>query len=149
MSEQVYGSLREKIAAESAARRARYAQFEEVFNEANRAGFAAGEAMTPRAMIVSEHVNPLDDTSAVKRQWHASEGACGFASVKIRPGNGSFAKWLVKNGHARKGYYGGVEINISAHGQSIERKEAHARKMAEVLKAKLGLEFCFADSRLD
>ena len=45
-----YGSLREKIAAESKARKARYAEFEAVFNEANRAGFAAAEAMTPAAM---------------------------------------------------------------------------------------------------
>ena len=45
--------------------------------------------------------------------WHAPEGVCGFAWVKVSPGNSSFAKWLVKNKMARKGYYGGVEINIS------------------------------------
>ena len=74
-----YGSLREKIAAEKKERLARYAKFEEVFNEANRAGFAAGEAAKPAAMVVTEHVNPLNDNSPAKRQWYEAEGVCGFA----------------------------------------------------------------------
>jgi hypothetical protein len=143
-----YGSLREKIAAEKVERLARYAKFEQAFNEANRAGFAAGEMSKPVPMVVSEHVNPLNDASAVKNQWFVGEGACGFAWVKVSPGNSSFAKWLVKNKLARKSYYGGVEISISAHGQSVERKEAHAREMARVLKEKLGVA-AYAESRMD
>jgi hypothetical protein len=143
-----YGSLREKIAAEKKERGARYAQFEAVFNEANRVGFAAGEAAKPQAMIVSEHVNPLNDASPVKGQWFVEGGVCGFAWVKVRNGNSSFAKWLTKNKLARKSYYGGVEISISAHGQSMERKEAHAREMARILQEKLGVE-AYADSRMD
>lgn len=149
MTEKTYGSLREKIAAETAERKARYALFEQVFDEANRAGFAAAEVIVPTPMVVSEHTNPLNDASAVKRSWYESEGACGFAWVHVRPANSSFAKWLVKNGHGRKSYYGGIDIPVHAHGQSIERKETHARKMAEILKVKLGLEHCYADSRLD
>ena len=143
-----YGSLREKIAAESAGRKLRYAKFEEAFNEANRAGFAAGEKSKPVPMVVSEHANPLNDASPVKNQWFVESGVCGFAWVKVRNGNSSFAKWLMKNKLARKSYYGGVEISISAHGQSMERKEAHAREMARVLIEKLGIE-AYADSRMD
>jgi hypothetical protein len=143
-----YGSLREKIAAEKAERQARYAQFEAVFNEANRAGFAAGEAAKPVPMMVVEPSNPLNDASPPKAMWHAPEGACGFAWVSVSPGNCSFAKWLVKNKLARKGYYGGVEINVSAHGQSVERKEAHARVMAAMLAEKLGVK-AYSNSRLD
>jgi hypothetical protein len=143
-----YGSLREKIAAEKGERLARYAKFEEAFNEANRAGFAAGEAAKPVAMMVSQLSNPLDDNSLPKAMWHVPEGVCGFAQVVVSPGNSSFAKWLSKNKLARKSYYGGVEISISAHGQSLERKEAHARVMANILKEKLGVN-AYVNSRMD
>jgi hypothetical protein len=43
---------------------------------------------------------------------------------------------------------GGVDIWISAHGQSIARKESHAHAMAEVLHAELGIK-CYANSRED
>ncbi len=139
-----YGSLREKIAAEKQERQARYARFQEVFDEANRAGFAAGETMTPQTMYLKSACGP--DAGTV---YAEAEGACGFAWVRIRPGNCSFAKWLVKEGHARKAYHGGVDIWISAHNQSVERKERHASAMAKMLKEKLGLDHCYADSRLD
>lgn len=143
-----YASLREKIAAESAARRDRYAKFEAVYNKAVEAGRSAGENAKPAPMMVVEHVNPLDDRSAPKQAWHCAEGACGFAWVRVRPGNCSFAKWLVKNKLARGAYEGGVDIWISAFGQSIERKEACARAMADVIRSELGVK-AYADSRLD
>jgi hypothetical protein len=143
-----YGSLREKIAAEKGERSARYAKFAEVYGEANRAGFAAGEAAKPVPMMVSQLSNPLDDNSLPKAMWHAPEGVCGFAWVNVSPGNCSFAKWLVKNKLARKAYHGGVDIWISAHNQSMERKEAHARVMAAILKEKLGVS-AYASSRMD
>ena len=143
-----YGSLREKIAAESKARKARYAEFEVVFNEANRAGFAAGEAAKPAAMIVQERASPVDDSSAVKNEWFVPDGVCGFAWVKVSPGSCSFAKWLVKNKLAKSSYGGGVSIWVSAHGQSYERKVAHASAMAKIISEKLGVK-AYADSRLD
>jgi len=144
-----YGSLREKIAAEKKERLARYAKFEEVFNEANRAGFAAGEAAKPAAMVVTEHVNPLNDNSPAKRQWYEAEGVCGFAWVKVMPATCSFAKWLVKSGNAKgRAYGGGIDIWISSHGQSLQRKEAHARVMAAMLSEKLGVK-AYAQSRMD
>lgn len=143
-----YASLREKIAAESKARKARYGEFEAAYAKAYAAGKAAGEAALPTPMVVSEHVNPLDDNSAVKRAWYVSEGACGFAWVTVAPGTSSFAKWLVKGKRARKAYRGGVEIWIGEFGQSVDRKSAMAGKMAEVLREELGIE-AYAGSRLD
>jgi hypothetical protein len=138
-----YGSLREKIAAEKVARQAKYAAFEAAFAKASAAGRAAGEAAKPRAMMVVEPSDPLAKGYSVpKAMWHVPEGVCGFAWVKVGPGNSSFAKWLMKNKLARKSYYGGVEINISAFNQSKERKEACANAMAKVLNEEL------ADSKL-
>jgi hypothetical protein len=149
IEEKKYGSLREKIAAEKIERTERYAKFAAVYDEANRAGYAAGEAAKPRAMMVVEHSNPMDDNSQAKKMWHEPEGACGFAWVKIMPASCSFARGLKKAGHIRGAAYGGgCDIWISAHGQSIERKEAHARAMAKVLSEKLGIK-AYANSRMD
>lgn len=144
-----YGTLREKIAAESAERKLRYAAFAAAYDKAVAAGRAAGEACSPRPMIVTQHVNALDDGSPAAKQWYAAEGACGFAWVKVFPGNCSFAKWLIKQGIAKgRAYAGGVDIWVSAFGQSIERKQACASAMAKVLVAELGVK-AYADSRLD
>lgn len=143
-----YGSLREKIAAEGVERKARYAKFETVYDKAVIAGREAGEKAAPTPMIVAQHANPLDESSPVTQAWRVNGGVCGFAWVSVSPGNSSFARWLVKNKLARKGYYGGVEINVSAFGQSMERKEACANAMAAVLKAELGVK-AYASSRMD
>ena len=137
--EKQYATLREKIAAEKAARVAQYNDFEALFNRANRKGYAEAEAITPPAMQVYDPSRGL--------AWHVSEGPCGFAWVTVKPANSAFGRWLLKNGHARKGYYGGAEIWISAHGQSMARKEAHARAMAEVFEA-AGFK-AYAGSRMD
>lgn len=146
-----YGSLREKIAAESAGRKAKYAAFEAAYGKAVAAGQAAGEAAKPRAMMVVEHSNPLDANSLPKRMWHEPEGMCGFAWVNVSPGNAPFANWLKKQKLARKAYGGGVDIWISDFGQSVERKEACANAMAKVLKEELGSNSLsiYASSRLD
>lgn len=133
-----YASLREKIAAESAARKGRYAKFEAVYNQAVVAGRAAGEAVAPVPMTVVGQ----------NQKWFVSEGVCGFAWVTIRPGNSSFAKWLVKNKLARAAYGGGVQIWISAFNQSMQRKEACAAAMAEMFRNELGIN-AYAGSRMD
>jgi hypothetical protein len=130
-----YGSLREKIAAESKSRKAKAAQFEAAFAKAAAAGKAAGEALKPRPMIVQEM---LGMSPIVKQEWFEPEGMCGFAWVNVSPGNSPFANWLKKNGLARKAYEGGVDIWISDFNQSVERKEACAQAMAKVLKEELG-----------
>lgn len=120
---------------------------EALYLKAYEAGAAAAAASVPTPMVVSEHANPLNDASPVKRSWFVSDGVCGFAWVKVRPGNSSFANWLKKNGKGRPDYPSGVAINISAYNQSMERKEAHARAMAKVL-SEAGIT-AYADSRMD
>ena len=141
-----YGSLREKIAAESAARKAKYVAFEAAFAKAAAAGKAAGEAKVPRPMIVQQRAGPFG--GPVVQEWHEPEGMCGFAWVNVSPGNSPFANWLKKNKLARKSYSGGVDIWISDFNQSVERKEACATAMASVLREELGVK-AYASSRLD
>ena len=141
---------REKVAADKEARELRYWEFERLMRNAEGAGFKAGRDAIPEAMIVAQHTNQLDDTSPVAQQWIVPEGPCGFAWVNVSPGNSSFARWLVKNGHAHKAHRGGVDIWIDAQGQSYERKRAHAGAMAdEITRAEIKGVTVYASGRLD
>lgn len=145
-----FGSLREKIAAESQARKAKYAAFEAAYAKAAAAGKAAGEAKSPRAMVVQQRAGVFG--GPVIQEWYEPEGMCGFAWVNVSPGNAPFANWLKKQKLARKAYGGGVDIWISDFGQSVERKEACANAMAKALKEELGESSklsIYASSRLD
>lgn len=140
MAEIKYNSLREKIRAEKMERAERYESFRVLFNSAYETGWNAGLAHMPKPMHVydgfsRQHIETVSD------------GMCGFAWVKIRPATSSFARWLVKNKLARASYHGGIEIWISAHNQSYERKIEHARAMAEHFRAN-GVN-AYADGRLD
>lgn len=135
-----FKSLKEKIAFEKAERAARYAAFETIWNEAIAAGYAAGDHMTPRPMVVQDGF-----TGAVVD--YVTEGLCGFAWVNVKGANKGFGRWLIQTGRAHRAYYGGAEVWISAHNQSYERKLKHAQVMAYVLKEN-GVE-CYASGRLD
>ena len=137
--EKQYNSLREKIAAEKQERAKLYENFAQLLARANREGYAKAEMITPPEMCVHD--------PATGKVYHVSEGACGFAWVTVKPANSSFGRWLIKNGHARKGYYGGAEIWISAHGQSMARKETHAYAMAQAFR-EAGFA-AFSGSRMD
>lgn len=133
-----YNSLREKISAEKAEREARYARFAILWDEAWQAGVKAATGTVPRPMVVADSAGNVVDV--------VRDGLCGFAWLNV-PGNSSFGRWLKKQGMARPDYPTGLSVRISAYEQSYERKSAHARAMAEYLKAN-GVE-CFARSRLD
>lgn len=109
---------------------------------ANDAGWNAGAGSTPTPMTVE----------GMGETWHVAEGACGFAWVnfKMKSGLGrKFGQWLIKSGNARKdSYLGGCTIWISEHGQSIDRKSAHAAAMANVLQ-EAGIADAYASSRMD
>ena len=137
-----------KVQADAEERATRYARFETAFDSARAVASAAGKAFTPTPMTVVEPSNPLDDASPPRQTWHVPEGVCGFAWVNVSPGNSSFARWLSKNGLAGKSYYGGVDIWISAFGQSYERKMAAAEAMAEELRSSLNIK-AYASGRLD
>ncbi len=126
--------------------------FETLWEEAKADGYVAGTDAIPTPMIVERHASPLDDTSPVEESWHVSEGACGFAWVNfsMKKGMGrKFGKWLIDNGHARKdNHQGGCTIWISEHGQSIERKGAHAIAMTNVLR-EAGIGTAYPYTRMD
>jgi hypothetical protein len=138
MERKLYNSLKEKIAAEKSERLMRHNAYADLFKQAQAAGYAAGDHMTPRIMTVTD-----SSGNVIER---VSEGMCGFASVIVRHANKGFGHWLNKQGIARKSYYGGMEIWIHAHNQSYERKVAHANAMVHVLREG-GVE-CHVSSRL-
>lgn len=134
-----YGSLREKIAAETLERKADYARFEFICEHAHKAGMKAHAESAPAPMVVQD--------GRTGREWFVADGVCGFAWVHVPDGKSRFARWLVKTGKAHKSYRGGVDIWVSTPDQSMQRKEAYARAYAAELKA-AGLEG-YAQSRMD
>ena len=119
-----------------------------LFDRAWKAGVKAATDHQPTPMTVVERANPLDDSSLVVQSWGPySDGACGFGWVSVHPGNSSFARWLKAERGARKGYRGGVVVWIGDYGQSYERKYAHARAMAAVLR-EAGVN-AYGEGRLD
>lgn len=122
---------------------------ETLYCKARIAGLEAAKSRTPTPMIVREHVNMLDDDSPVKKQWFVPQGVCGFAWVVISPGTCSFAKWMKKQGLAKRHYYGGMSYWVGdlTFGQSMELKEAYATAFAKVLNEN-GIK-AYSDSRMD
>lgn len=119
-----------------------------LFDEAYQAGVEAMNSTTPTPILIGEAKSFLSDEIDHSRPTYVvSSGVCGFAWVNIKPGNSSFARWLVKNGIARKSYYGGVDYRISSGGQSMELKQAFATAFAKVLSEN-GIK-AYADSRMD
>lgn len=132
-----YATLREKIAAEKAERVNRYAKYQEIIEEAYKAGIEAGKNARPIPMYVIDQGIPID---------RIDDGACGFAWVAF-PGNTSFGKWAKKQGLARSHYPSGLCVWVREFGQSVDRKEAFAGAYAKVLKNN-GID-AYAGSRLD
>jgi hypothetical protein len=124
------------------------AEWRTLYNSALEAGQAAGASFDCQPMIVGSPTTALgSDIDYTKETYFVPDGPCGFAWINICPGTSSFARWLVKNGVARKAYDGGVNINIRKFGQSMERKEACARAATEIFRA-AGIT-AYAGSRLD
>jgi hypothetical protein len=123
--------------------------FETLFNKAHEAGMEAGNAVTPRPMLVGSPSTPLgNDIDPNKETWLVSEGVCGFAWIKIGDGRSAFARWLKKTDRAGDAYPRGVSIWVSEFGQSMQRKEAYARAFANVLQ-EAGIKNVYAQSRMD
>ena len=83
---------------------------------------------------------------------HGDRDACGFAWVDVYGvrSNSKLGKALASYGF-RKSYTGSMQLwNPSQAGcQSVSVLEAGAEAYAKVLKDKLGLDRCYAGSRLD
>lgn len=121
--------------------------WQEVYDKAHEAGMEAGNNHKPTPMVVQQHENMADDNSPVKQQWVTDNGVCGFAWIIIKPGGCSFARWLKKNGLAKKAMGGGVRVWVGEFGQSYEKKMAYATAFASVVTKK-GIS-CFSGGRLD
>lgn len=124
----------------------KHSEFQSLYDKAHAEGMAAGETAIPQPMVVSE-VNPVNDEPN-GRNWFVSEGVCGFGWVSVKPATTSFARWLKKEGLARRdSYNGGLVVNVFQFNQSYERKMAYARAFANVLQ---GAGFtAYANGRLD
>jgi len=122
-------------------------EFKKWYDEADQAGKAEAGKLVPVPMVVQQLSNVMDDTSPVKQEWLVSDGVCGFAWVKVYPGNCPFANWMKKQGLADKSYEGGVSLWVSGYGQSMQKKEAYAGAFAKVLQG-YGLR-AYAGSRMD
>lgn len=118
-----------------------------IYNAANAAGRAAVVALKVTPMVVTQHSNPLDDSSAIRKAYFVEDGPCGFAYVTIKPANSRFAKFMVVNGLARKAYGGGVTMSVRDYNQSLQKKEAYAYAFAKVLQDN-GIK-AYAESRMD
>lgn len=129
----------------------KYRKFKSAWAKAQAAGRLAAEASVPTPMVVSEADGLSDRPKPGGKSWYVSEGVCGFAWIVVKPGTSSLARWLKKEGLASKHYYGGVSHWISGYGQSMTRKEAHARAMVEVLREELPeyADGIYSGSRMD
>jgi len=108
---------------------------ESIYNKAHEAGMKAVSGLNVIPMVVTQHANPIDDNSPVVNSYFVEDGCCGFAWVNIKPANSSFAKWLVKNNHARKNSYEpGISIWIHDFNQSYQKKMTYAYAFAKVLQ---------------
>lgn len=119
-----------KIDEERDLREERYAGFQLAIKRAASEAEAAFKRCKPTPMYIQGY-DPIDD------------GVCGFASLRITPGNCSFAHYLKKRGMGYKAYRGGW--SISSHEflpndqtQSYERKKAAMAAAALVLREEIG-----------
>lgn len=129
------------VADKGAARDERVAGHQDLFNRAVAAGKAAGEAAEVVPMVVIQRKHMMGDLLGMSEEDNpivkaekVDAGVCGFAWVKVTPGNSSFALWLVKNEYGRKSYGGGVAVYVHDYEQSMTRKLEHARAFAGVLQ---------------
>ena len=114
---------------------------------ASAAAFAASQAALPTPMIVGTATTPWGtDIDRTKPTHYVSEGACGYAWVRIK-GNTAFGRWARQQRVARSGYPSGLNIYPDLMTQSVERKEAWANAYAKVLREH-GID-AYVDSRLD
>ena len=104
-----------------------------LYDAAHAAGNAAVESTIVRPMIVRWCNDPVSFTGDAVQEYVVEDGACGFASVIVKPANSAFAKYLALQHGARKHYYGGISLSINDFNQSLQKKEAYAKAFAGVL----------------
>ncbi len=119
-----------------------------VYEDAHEAGMIAGAKEYCVPMVVQERANPLDDNSAIVRQYApVADGVCGFSYSVIKPATHPFVKWLKEQKIGRSHYGGGYAIWCHQFNQSMTRKEAYCAAFCEVLN-RHGIK-AYHESRID
>lgn len=80
-----------------------------------------------------EPIGLVIDSQCPDQPFYVSSGICGFAWVVVKGARGLLRSELLANGFS-PGYGGGLSLWISEHGQSYDRKQAHAREFADSLR---------------
>lgn len=117
--------------------------YRRIMATADSIGYEAATSINPTPMHVVGH----NHRTGEEKHYVVDDGMCGFAWVSI-PGNTGLARYCRKHDIGHKGYPKGWHIWISAHGQSYERKQAHARAMADYLRSVFDFPI-YAQARLD
>lgn len=114
-------------------------KWQALHEKAHQAGITAALAKVPTPMIVGTPTRPFgNDIDYTEQTYIVPGGVCGFAWVWTS-GRG-FGGWLLKNGHAKYHYGGGVSVWVGRdqhpvlNTQSMEIKEAYADAYAEVCR---------------
>lgn len=107
----------------------------------------AGQKAADKVRCVPMYVVGKERDGTVTHYPPVMDGVCGFASVRVFPGNSSYARYLKQHRGASAAYRGGVQIWISAYGQSYTRKDAYGTAFASVLR-EAGVE-AYCESRID
>jgi hypothetical protein len=143
-----YGSLKEKIKAEGAVRREKYAEFDALFAKAHEAGVAAGTASTPTPMIVGQAKSLFStEIDMSQKTYFVEDGVCGFAWVHFSDARVPFVRWAKSQKKGHSGYPKGWDISCRDFNQSMQRKEAYCAAFAKVMR-EAGID-CYAQSRMD
>jgi hypothetical protein len=128
--------------------------FQEIWDEAVKAGRDAVAKLSVVPMVVQEHKNMLDDSSPVVYSEVVMDGCCGFAWINIRPASKAgrndcpFVTWCRAHGIGRYDDYAKCwNIWISDYNQSMQKKETYADAVANVLY-KNGIK-AYSGSRMD
>ena len=119
----------------------------EIYSEAAKLAKEAAKKHIPTPMMV---YNADIFGNRLSPNSYVSEGACGFAWVRIKPARGPFIKYLKENKIGGLSGYGGWTIWMGefTSSQSIERKIEAAKAFVKVLKEN-GIERVWFESRLD
>lgn len=80
-----------------------------------------------------EPIGFVRDSSCPNDPYYVASGVCGFAWVVVKGARGLLRSELLEHGF-RLHYGGGLCLWISEHGQSYDKKKAHADEFADSLR---------------
>jgi hypothetical protein len=127
--------------------------YADLYKRGHEAAMAAGREAIPVPMVVGTPVNLIGSLTGTDNRINPAtveyvpDGVCGFAGVVVHPATCGFARWARKAGYSYSHYPTGEYFPVREFNQSLERKEAGARAMAQVFRD-AGLKV-YVHSRMD